>query len=381
MALNIAVYLFVTLPLSSQTPSLDDPAVQEYLRSVAPDLANTPVQLLISQLDRWSLFVFEHGYKPGAPQISDLFTSMFMHGGFMHLAGNMLFLWIYGDNVEHRFGRPTFLAVYVGTGVAATLAFALFADGSMVPLVGASGAISGVLGCYFLLFPRNRVKVFVALFPFIFTTILVPARIVLGVFLIIDNLFPALFRAGGGGGVAYGAHIGGFVAGLAVALVLDRMPRGFLSGLGGGRRDGEKKRARVRAPAGQAPAGFRTVADAEGALRAAVRQGDRAEAVRQARGMHPAQILEYLGADVLVLAEWLADADEPILAMTLLRRALTLGRGEIDQARLYLTLGLVRLAQGQPTAAYQHILAVFDHDPDPETEDRAREALKQIAVN
>ena len=101
----------------------------------------------------------------------------------MHLFGNMLFLWIYGDNVEYRLGRLAFLLWYLATGVAATLFFAVFALDSTVPLVGASGAISGVLGFYFLWFPRNTVRLFVFLFPFFMNVVAVPARIVLGVYL------------------------------------------------------------------------------------------------------------------------------------------------------------------------------------------------------
>jgi len=373
MALNVAVYLLLTLPLSAQPVSLDDPAVQDYLRALGGRLPQgVPIEALLSSIDGWDLFVFAHGFKPGAQSLADLFTSMFMHAGFMHLGGNMLFLWIYGDNVEHHLGRGTYLATYLGTGAVATFAFALFAGDSLVPLVGASGAISGVLGCYFVLFPRNKVKVFVALFPFIFTTVLVPARIVLGVFLILDNIFPALFAPSGGGGVAHGAHIGGFVAGLALAFGLERLPALVAS---------RPAPRRPEARGAEAPRPFTSVSDAEGSLRAALRAGDRAAALRQARLLHPDQLLEMLGSDALVLAEWLAEAGDSILAMTLLRRALGLGRGRIDQARVYLTLGLVRLAQGQPTAAYQHLLAVFDHDPDEETEARAKEALRRIAMN
>ena len=185
LAANVLVYLLVALPMSST---------------------------------RWDLFVEQHGYVPGDPSLVDLFTAMFVHANFAHLAGNMLFLWIYGDNVEHRLGRLGYLAAYLGTGVVATLAFAQFAPLPDIPLVGASGAISGVLGMYFVLFPRNLVKVFVGLFPFVVNVWLVPAPIVLGIFVVVDNLLP--FLVGTGGGVAYGAHLGGFVAGAAIALAL-----------------------------------------------------------------------------------------------------------------------------------------------------------------
>ena len=149
---------------------------------------------------------------------------MFMHGGWMHLAGNMLFLWIYGDNVEHRLGHVGYLVAYLAAGLAATLFFAMFVPNSQIPMLGASGAISGVLGFYFLWFPRNRIKVFVFLFPLLMTTLLIPSRIVLGVYLVIDNILPFLTRPVEGSGVAHGAHIGGFLAGLGLALAIDRLP-------------------------------------------------------------------------------------------------------------------------------------------------------------
>lgn len=374
MGLNIAVYLLLTLPMSYQGVDAASPLAQEYLRHLTPQVGfpMSPEQLL-AQVRAWDLFVFAHGYKPGAANLADLFSSMFMHAGLMHLAGNMLFLWIYGDNVEHRFGRVVFLLTYLGTGVIATLSFGAFAGPSMVPLVGASGAISGVLGCYFLLFPRNRVKVFVFLFPFIMTTIMVPARIVLGIFLVLDNLLPAFFHSSSGGGVAYGAHIGGFLGGLAAAFVLDRVGWPAAPGARRSARPSAKRPAAPRRPKGL------TLAEAEGILHNAVKQGDRATALKQAHLLHPSIILQQLGPDTVTLAQWLAEADETILAMGLLRRALALDRGQVDQAKIFLALGLVRLRQGQPTAAYQHLLAVFDHDPDEATAARAKSALSQIA--
>lgn len=368
MALNIAVYLGITLPLSAQTVSLDAPLLQEYLRHLAPQAPGLSPQQIIPHINAWDLFIFGHGYQPGAPSAVDLFTAMFMHAGFMHLAGNMLFLWIYGDNVEHRLGRALYLATYLGTGVVATLSFGAFAGDSMTPLVGASGAISGVLGCYFLLFPKNQVKVFVFFFPFVVTTWMLPARIVLAIFLVIDNFLPALF--GSGGAVAYGAHIGGFAGGLALAYAGERL------GWALGRQPKPKSSGRAK-PSNP----FVSVSGAEGALRAAIRGQDRPETVRQCRLLSPGQIIEFLGPQTLLVSEWLADAGDTILAMTLLRRTLSLPRGQVDQAKIYLILGLVRLQQGQPTAAYQHLMMVFDNDPDESTESRARSALVRIASN
>lgn len=142
-----------------------------------------------------------------------LLTSMFMHGGFAHLAGNMLYLWIFGDNVEDRIGHARYLMFYVFTGVVASLAhvYSTFAfDGNpFIPSLGASGAISGVLGGYLILFPRKRVRV---LMLNMLTE--VPSLVAIGlwfVFQIVSSLGTAKGQAGG---VAYGAHIGGFIAGL-----------------------------------------------------------------------------------------------------------------------------------------------------------------------
>jgi membrane associated rhomboid family serine protease len=224
IATNVLVYFAVSLPLSIQAPDPNNPALITYL-SYLRNLLPPGVSLydVLQEISAYNVFVFAHGYKPGAPNIADLFTSLFLHSGFIHLAGNMLFLWIYGDNVEYKLGRLAFLLWYLGTGVVATLVFSIFAHGSMMPLVGASGAISGVLGFYFLWFPRNKVRLFVWLFPFYVGTVSVPSRIVLGVFLVVDNIFPFLLDSASGGGVAYGAHIGGFLAGLVGAFVIERM--------------------------------------------------------------------------------------------------------------------------------------------------------------
>lgn len=136
-------------------------------------------------------------------------SSMFMHGSIMHIGGNMLFLWIFGDNIENRIGHIRFLAFYLITGVIAALAHILTDSSSPIPMLGASGAISGVLGGYLLLFPNKQVRAI--MFSFMMTT--VPAFVALGAWIGLQLLQSYL---GGGGGVAYMAHIGGFIAGLAL---------------------------------------------------------------------------------------------------------------------------------------------------------------------
>ena len=155
---------------------------------------------------------FGQGDSPGdIPAMLTMFTSMFMHGGWMHLGGNMLYLWIFGDNIEASLGHKRYLVFYLLCGAAAALAQGFAAPGSDIPMVGASGAISGVLGAYLVLHPRSNIKVFVFLF-IIVTVINVPAFVVLG-FWIFGQLMSSASVDAGEPGVAFIAHIGGFVAG------------------------------------------------------------------------------------------------------------------------------------------------------------------------
>jgi membrane associated rhomboid family serine protease len=147
------------------------------------------------------------------PPWATLLTSMFLHGGWMHLIGNMLYLWIFGDNVEDAMGHTRFIVFYVVCGIAAALAQALPDPSSTVPMIGASGAISGVLGAYLLLFPRTHVLVFLPLGVFS-RLIHLPALLVLGFWFVLQIISSAMASDETGGGVAWGAHIGGFVAGM-----------------------------------------------------------------------------------------------------------------------------------------------------------------------
>jgi membrane associated rhomboid family serine protease len=170
--------------------------------------------------------LFGHAQLPPevavVPPTATIFTSMFLHGGWLHLAGNMLYLWIFGDNIEDRMGRARFLVFYLVCGVAAVFAQALPAPETRVPMVGASGAISGVLGAYLLLFPHARVLVLVP-FGFILKVIRLPAVWVLGLWFVIQ-LVSSLMAPAGEGGVAFRAHLGGFIAGLVLVRIF--LPRG-----------------------------------------------------------------------------------------------------------------------------------------------------------
>ncbi len=156
---------------------------------------------------------------PGpTPIYLTIISAMFMHGSYMHLFGNLLYLWIFGDNVEHRFGAIPFLLLYLASGFVATIAQILIDPASVIPNLGASGAISGVLGAYLVLFPRNRVHAL-----FFYFVISIPAVVAIGVwiaFQFVNGYGAIMVTEETAGGVAYGAHIGGFVAGIVLAFIM-----------------------------------------------------------------------------------------------------------------------------------------------------------------
>lgn len=362
---NCAVYLFITLPLSATAASLEDPALREYLQAISRMLPEGASWAdFIASLSAYDLFTFTWGYRPARPSGVALFTAMFLHAGFMHLFGNMLFLWIYGDNVEHRLGSLAFLLWYLATGVAATLFHSVFDSSSPLPVVGASGAISGVLGFYFLWFPHNRVRLWVFLFPIFAKVLLVPARIVLGAYLILDNLLPFVVTRGvEGGGVAYGAHIGGFVAGLVAAWAMNR-------------REVHKRPAEFRAagaPAAAPVAAGNAIADA-------IAGGRMDDAAAQYFSLPPERARRALSPqDSLALADWLRASGHARAAVTVYQRHLRdypLGPGA---AEAHAGLGLVQLyALEQPASAYQHFVDALGLDPSPETTAIVRRALGEI---
>lgn len=157
------------------------------------------------------------------PAPATIFTSMFMHGGLMHLAGNLLYLWIFADNIEDRMGSGRFTVFYALCGVAAALAQAIPDLDSSIPMIGASGAVSGVLGAYIVLFPRARVLVAIPVFVVLYTLRL-PAVWVLGVWFL-GQLLSSVAMSSAGGGIAFRAHIGGFVAGLLLVTLFVRRKR------------------------------------------------------------------------------------------------------------------------------------------------------------
>ncbi|HEV3345979.1 MAG TPA: rhomboid family intramembrane serine protease [Methylomirabilota bacterium] len=147
-----------------------------------------------------------------------IFSSMFMHGGWLHIGGNMLYLWIFGNNVEDTLGHGRYLLFYLLSGVAAALAQTAVGPSSTVPMVGASGAVSGVLGAYLILFPNAHVTTLIIL-GFFFRLVQIPAMVVLG-FWIVLQVLSGLGSFGSSGGVAFFAHVGGFLAGMGLLFVL-----------------------------------------------------------------------------------------------------------------------------------------------------------------
>ena len=210
------------IPLRDIIPSRTTPVV-----TIALIALNIVVFLYELSLGRAiDAFTLYYGLVPVAFSWINVFTSMFLHGSFMHVAGNMLYLWIFGDNVEDRMGHGRFLVFYLLCGVAAALAQTITTPDSTVPMVGASGAIAGVMGAYFVLYPRSRIVTLIPLF-FFFQVIEVPAIAFLGIWFLmqfisgIGAISSTIGRSTGG--IAFWAHVAGFVAGV-TGVVLFRRP-------------------------------------------------------------------------------------------------------------------------------------------------------------
>ncbi|PLX86326.1 MAG: hypothetical protein C0617_01755 [Desulfuromonas sp.] len=370
---NVAVFLLLSLPLTASQPDLNDPLLLDYLRALGARGAFS-AETLLEQVSAYDLFVFRFGYRPAESSLLTLFSSIFLHGGWMHLAGNMLFLWIFGDNVEHRMGRLGYLLAYLGCGVAATLFFALFVPGSQIPLVGASGAISGVLGLYFLWFPRNRVKTFVFLFPFIMTTFSIPARFVLGFYLVVDNLLP--FLASGGGamsGVAHGAHIGGFLGGLGLAYGMDRLP-GRSGQVRSPRLRVVKRAPRPAPPPETGEVGLpRRIAER-------LRSGDRAGAAALYLELGGREGRSRVGSgDLLAIGDFLLASGEYDLALSLFRRYAAERQADPAVDRAYLGAGKALMHKPRcVTSSYQYFLSALDAARTREVAEEARMHLRAI---
>jgi membrane associated rhomboid family serine protease len=211
-------------PIRDTQPSYTRPVVTMALIAV-----NALVFLFELSLDPWSrnAFVAAYGLVPENFAWANVLTSMFLHGGWMHLLGNMWFLWIFGDNVEDVLGHGKFLGFYLGCGAVAGLTQTLLSTDPRVPMVGASGAIAGVMGAYMVKFPHSRILSLVTII-FFFTTIEVPAWLML-VYWFATQFFSGVgtiaYSHASQGGVAFFAHVGGFVAGAILISLLATGPR------------------------------------------------------------------------------------------------------------------------------------------------------------
>jgi len=234
--LNVVVFLRMlglstTLPLGQRAQLRD---FQDQTATVCYGFRTLP-----TEADR---FVCRWGFQPkeffdnakGESQAAEpsraevllsIITAMFLHAGWLHILGNMLFLWVFGDNVEDRLGHPGFLAFYLISGVVASLVHGLVDPGSLVPVVGASGAVAGVLGAYLVCFPRATVRVVIPVFFLFLIPIPVPAVVMIGLWFL-QNLLAGLATVNAAAtpdsGTAFFAHIGGFVFGVVLALLAGR---------------------------------------------------------------------------------------------------------------------------------------------------------------
>ena len=349
IAANVVIFLMTAVPLMNQAADPSDPLFAEYLRFLRRHLPDAAPHVLAGQVSAYDLFVFHWGYRPGSPSLTTVFTSMFMHGGWAHLFGNMLFLFIFGDNVEHRLGRFGYLVTYVACGAAATFFFALMAGESQTPLVGASGAISGVLGLYFVWFPRNVVKT-----VFFFQLIRLPARWVLGSYLIIDNLLPLVARGSGGGGVAHGAHIGGFVAGFLLAWGLQR---GSAKSPALERFAPRDPWRRPGQPVFEPVREARSPVNAAQAFRESLAMGNWREVYQAYVAMSESERDQIDKSGAIRFADWLTDQGDYDMALALLRRFIEVQRDPQWLARAHLRAGLIDLHFKNDSAEARNALA------------------------
>ena len=212
------------IPLKDVIPSRTRPVVTTMIVAINVLVFLLQLTLAPGDVER---FIYTFGLVPAHFSVPSLFTSMFVHGGLGHVGGNLLYLWIFGDNVEDRLGHGRFVVFYLATGVVAAVSQTAMDPESTVPMVGASGAIAGVMGGYFVLYPQSRV---LTLFPFPVMLFEVPAIFFLGLWFVmqfLSGLGSLASAAGQGlpGGVAFWAHVMGFVAGVLLVRLMQRPER------------------------------------------------------------------------------------------------------------------------------------------------------------
>jgi membrane associated rhomboid family serine protease len=219
------------IPLKDDNPTINKPIIRNYI--LVTCIIVFIFQIISPSYQSGEIF-FSYGLIPSVllgteqlpqdlyviPATATIFTSMFMHGGFMHLIGNMLYLWIFADNIEDDLGRTKFIIFYLLSGIGAAMA-QVFADvNSQVPMIGASGAIGGILGAYLINYPNSRVLVLIPL-GFFSQIIKIKALYVLGFWFVLQFINSSL-SSGAAGGVAYAAHIGGFITGIILILFFNK---------------------------------------------------------------------------------------------------------------------------------------------------------------
>lgn len=206
------------IPLSDENPTPIVPYVTITLIAINVLVFLLELYYMLTSQDVFVNFLYRYGAVPqilsSGQQLYSVFTSMFLHGDLAHIIGNMLFLWIFGDNIEYICGHFRFIIFYLLCGLIALFSHYIFDPMSTLPMVGASGAISGILGAYAIRFPRARVKVLWFFFLFIQIS-RIPAALVLGIWFFLQ-ISSAMFSSAATGGVAWYAHIGGFIAGIAL---------------------------------------------------------------------------------------------------------------------------------------------------------------------
>lgn len=351
VATNVAVFLFLTMPLIRQVaPS--GPALDELLARMGASPADRP--------DAYSVFIQQWGFRPSNPSIATVFTSMFLHLHAPHLFVNMVFLGIFGNNVEAALGRGTYLFVYLASGIAASILYTLLLWNSRVPCVGASGAISGVLGFYLLAFPLNRVRMVLLGLPFFVRVFEFRSRPLLVFYLVVLNILPMLL-ADEKAGVAYGGHVGGFIAGIAFAWWY-----GF--------RDIVAPRPFRQGAAATSPA---TALQPISSRIAAGRWGEAAAAYL---ALPVAQTRHLLSAEqAIALGEGLRRSGAASEALAVAGRGLRDGPDAAAAARLHLLAGEILLDDlDRPVDAFQHLCRVLALEPEGATVDAARDRLAAI---
>jgi membrane associated rhomboid family serine protease len=369
VAVNVAIFLFISLPLESRP---FDPAATRSERRATELEEMWKVQKAYFRGDRQvfeasltdnSFFTYRYGYKPGKPGLLSLFVCMFLHGGFWHILFNMWFLWIFGDNIEYRLGAIPFLGAYLGTGIVATLGFSLLNSGSMVPLVGASGAIAGVMGMYLILCRHNYVRVLI--FFFLITIVHMRAFWWLIIYMVLTNVWPYL--QGAETNTALEAHLGGFAAGAALALIIRHFK-------GPGPAPWES-----RGPAPKRPE-FRVIEPPHEVFAKAIRDGHMEEAANAFPALAAEKGTPADPSDVFTLAQWLYENGFAAESAAVFRYYLRSFPTGDDLDRVHLGLGILMARRmGNPVGAREHLLTAIDlAEGDPAVVATARAELDRI---